>query len=126
VVSVSNQRGHQGVRGQLLLYIVPVTRQHGMGPVPEVTGNLCPGLHGLVDVRLLGVAVSDPDHDPGLAEPRDEADGARPLGRDRREPNEAPRGILKLPEEIPVRIADGVGGVRAARTILRREKGPSR
>jgi hypothetical protein len=77
----------------------------------------------LVDVRLLGIAVPDPDHDAGLTQLPDHTDGPRPLRRDRDKTDEATGGPLKLLEKSPIRIADGVGGMRPARTILRREKG---
>jgi len=82
-------------------------------------------VHGLLDVRFLGVAVADSDRDAGLAQLPDHADGARPFGRDGDEPDEASRRILKLLEQ-PQSGSRMESPMSAPRTVLGARNGPSR
>src|SRR6478672_11909326 len=95
-----------------------------MGAIAEVRASCRPGLHGIANLRGCGGRVADCHYYAGRDKLLDESNRASALGSNRDHANVSAGRVLPAAELIPVRFANELLGVCAARPVFAREVWP--
>ena len=123
-MAVGNQRRKECIIGGLVPDRVGMALKLRGDAIAQVSAELRPGRHCVLDGRAVGRRVAEGDDDARPAGPGNQLRRAGPLRRQCQEDDSPPRRVLELVEKVNVGIAKGIGPMSPPIALAVRQERP--